>query len=86
VVAAAGYPGQSRVGDIITGADSPGVFHAGTVVRQGQLLSSGGRILSCTATGATLAQARERAYALVAGIELAGAQFRTDIALAASLG
>jgi phosphoribosylamine--glycine ligase len=84
VVAAAGYPGPARAGDVITGAAASGVFHAGTVVRQERLLSSGGRILSCTATGATLAEARDRAYALVAGITLEGAQYRTDIALAAS--
>jgi phosphoribosylamine---glycine ligase len=84
VVAAAGYPGQARTGDVITGAQADGVFHAGTVVRDEQLLSAGGRVLACTATGATLAEARDNAYALVAGVKLDGAQFRTDIALAAS--
>jgi phosphoribosylamine--glycine ligase len=84
VVAAAGYPGQARAGDVITGAQAPGIFHAGTVVRDEQLVSAGGRVLSCTATGATLAEAREKAYALAGGVKLEGAQFRTDIALAAS--
>jgi phosphoribosylamine---glycine ligase len=84
VVAAAGYPGEPRGGDLITGAETPGVFHAGTVVRDGQLVSSGGRVLSCTATAPTLAEAREKAYAVVAGVTMAGAQFRTDIALTAS--
>jgi phosphoribosylamine---glycine ligase len=84
VVAAAGYPGQARSGDVITGARASGVFHAGTAVRDERLVSAGGRVLSCTATGATLAEAREKAYALVGAVKLEGAQFRTDIALAAS--
>jgi phosphoribosylamine---glycine ligase len=84
VIAAAGYPGQARTGDVITGAQADGVFHAGTVVRDEQLVSAGGRVLACTATGATLAEARDNAYALVAGVKMEGAQFRTDIALAAS--
>lgn len=85
VVAAAGYPAKARSGDVITGAGSAGIFHAGTVVRDEQLVSAGGRVLSCTATGATLAEARDKAYALVDGVKMDGAQFRTDIALAASL-
>jgi len=84
VVAAAGYPGQARAGDLITGAEAPGIHHAGTVVRDEQLVSAGGRVLACTATGATLAEARSNAYALVAGVKMEGAQFRTDIALTAS--
>jgi phosphoribosylamine--glycine ligase len=84
VVAAAGYPGKVRTGDAITGAEAPGVFQAGTAVRDGQLVSAGGRVLACTATGATLAEARDNAYALVAQITMDGAQFRTDIAKAAA--
>jgi len=53
VVAAAGYPGTPRVGDPITGADRPGVYHAGTRVVDGALVSAGGRVLACTATGPT---------------------------------
>jgi phosphoribosylamine--glycine ligase len=84
VLAAAGYPGTPQAGDVISGADAPGVIHAGTRRREdGALVSSGGRVLSATATGDTLAQARDAAYDLVAKIELAGAQFRTDIALKA---
>jgi len=83
VVAAAGYPGTPRTGDPITGADRPGVLHCGTRVVEGALVSSGGRVLACTATGPTLADARDAAYALVDGVRLAGAQHRTDIALAA---
>jgi phosphoribosylamine--glycine ligase len=83
VVASAGYPGTPRTGDPITGADRPGVLHAGTRLVDGALVSAGGRVLACTATGPTLADARDAAYELVGGISLAGAQHRTDIALAA---
>jgi phosphoribosylamine---glycine ligase len=87
VVAAAGYPGPPRGGDLIAGADAPGVIHAGTRRRgDGGLVSSGGRVLSVTATGPTLAAAREAAYALVATVDLPGGQFRSDIALRAVLG
>jgi phosphoribosylamine--glycine ligase len=85
VVASAGYPAAPRTGDVITGADQPGITHAGTARRadDGALLSAGGRVLCCTATGADLAAARAAAYALVDGVSMAGAQHRTDIALAA---
>ncbi len=81
VVAAANYPGTPRLDDPIRGADLPGVIHAGTRRDgDGVLRSAGGRVLSATAVGATLAEARDAAYRLVAGIELAGSQHRTDIA------
>ncbi|MEO9137711.1 MAG: phosphoribosylamine--glycine ligase [Jatrophihabitans sp.] len=81
VLAAAGYPGDPRTGDVISGADLDGVIHAGTRRRDdGAVVSSGGRVLSATAVGDTLAQARERAYELVARIDLPGGQHRTDIA------
>jgi phosphoribosylamine--glycine ligase len=84
VIAAAGYPGAPRIGDVITGADLPGVIHAGTRRRaDGAVVSAGGRVLSATATGPTLAAARDAAYALVAGVHLPGGQFRQDIALRA---
>jgi phosphoribosylamine--glycine ligase len=83
VVAAAGYPGTPRVGDPITGADRPGVAHAGTRLVDGTLVSAGGRVLACTATGPTLSDARDAAYERVGGVGLAGSQHRTDIALAA---
>jgi phosphoribosylamine--glycine ligase len=87
VLAAAGYPGTPQAGDVVTGAEQPGVIHAGTRRRDdGAIVSSGGRVVSATAVGATLEQARARAYDLVAGIELAGARFRTDIALRAVRG
>jgi phosphoribosylamine--glycine ligase len=84
VVASAGYPGPTKTGDVISGADAEGVIHAGTARRaDGALVSAGGRVLCCTATGADLAEARARAYELVDQIRLDGSHHRTDIALAA---
>ena len=84
VVASANYPGTPRTGDVITGAEAPGVIHAGTSRRDdGALISAGGRVLSVTAVGDDLASAREAAYTLVDSVRLDGAQYRTDIALGA---
>ena len=80
VLAAAGYPQSPRTGDVIRGADAPGVLHAGTALRDGEVVSSGGRVLSVVATGESLADAREKAYATLRGITLDGSHFRTDIA------
>lgn len=88
VVASAGYPVSSRSGDPITGGFADGITHAGTALRSddGALVSAGGRVLACTATGPTLADARSAAYALVEGVTLEGSHNRRDIALAASRG
>ncbi|HET6969266.1 MAG TPA: phosphoribosylamine--glycine ligase [Ornithinibacter sp.] len=93
VIAAENYPGTPRTGDPITGADDvPGaptayVLHAGTARDgEGRLVSAGGRVLSVVATGESLAQARERVYAAVDGIDLPGSHHRTDIALRAERG
>jgi phosphoribosylamine--glycine ligase len=87
VLAAANYPDTPRVGDVITGAEQAGIIHAGTRRRHdGAIISSGGRVLSATAVGPTLAAARERAYALVGRVELDGGQSRSDIALRAERG
>ncbi|MFG1997332.1 phosphoribosylamine--glycine ligase [Actinoplanes sp. NPDC048988] len=84
VVASKNYPATPRTGDVIEGAEVPGVIHAGTARRDdGALISAGGRVLSVTAVGADLREARDAAYALVDGIRLDGAQYRTDIALGA---
>ena len=84
VVAAHGYPESPRTGDPVTGADADGVLHAGTALAaDGSVVSAGGRVLAVTAVGADLAEARQRAYERVAGVRLAGAHWRTDIALAA---
>ena len=85
VLAAAGYPGPPRTGDVLTGAEQPGIIHAGTRRREdGAVVSAGGRVLSVTAIGDTLTAARERAYELLDKVELPGGQHRTDIALRAS--
>ena len=55
------------------------MFHSGTKRQAGEIVTSGGRVLSVTAIGATLAQARERAYQAVAKIRFEGMQVRTDI-------
>jgi phosphoribosylamine--glycine ligase len=87
VLAAAGYPAAPRTGDVLTGADQPGVIHAGTRRREdGAVVSAGGRVVSVTAVGSTLAEARERAYELVERVDLTGGHYRTDIALRAVAG
>jgi phosphoribosylamine--glycine ligase len=84
VVAADGYPGTPRLGDVITGAEAAGVLHAGTRRREdGAVVSAGGRVLSVVGTGADLAAAREEAYRRVVEIRLPGSHYRTDIALRA---
>ncbi|NED34339.1 phosphoribosylamine--glycine ligase [Streptomyces sp. SID8499] len=94
VVASHNYPGAPRTGDPITGLDEVAakdaphayVLHAGTRREGDAVLSAGGRVLSVTATGADLTEARERAYAAVARIGLDGSQHRTDIAAKAAAG
>ena len=84
VLAAHGYPVAPRGGDTVTGADQPGIVHAGTARRpDGTLVTAGGRVLAATGTGADLATARAAAYRVAGGARFAGVQFRTDIALAA---
>ncbi|MEJ2888686.1 phosphoribosylamine--glycine ligase [Actinomycetospora aeridis] len=87
VVAAEGYPGAVRTGDVLRGADDPGVLHAGTRRRDdGAVVSSGGRVLSVVGTGADLDAARSDAYARLAAVHLAGGHHRTDIARDAAAG
>ena len=93
VIAAPGYPGTVTTGGTITGIeaaeelDDVHVLHAGTgTTERGELVAVGGRVLSVVALGATLEAARERAYEAVERINLEGAQYRTDIAQAASEG
>jgi phosphoribosylamine--glycine ligase len=86
VLAAAGYPGTPRTGDVITGLDQPHlddatVVQAGTALdADGQVVSAGGRVLAVVGTGADLAQARAAAYGRIAMIGLEGSFYRTDIA------
>jgi phosphoribosylamine--glycine ligase len=87
VVAAENYPRRPVVGDVITGADADGVLHAGTALDDaGRLVSAGGRVLSCTASGPDLASARDAAYAQVRGVGLRGSHHRSDIAARAIAG
>ena len=93
VIAAPGYPGTVTTGGTITGIeaaeelDDVHVLHAGTgTTERGELVAVGGRVLSVVALGATLEAARTRAYEAVERINLEGAQYRTDIAQAASEG
>jgi phosphoribosylamine---glycine ligase len=86
VVAAAGYPGNVQYGEPIAGPglDRPApdgvvVFHAGTALRGGHLVTAGGRVVGVTALGISVEQARERAYVVVDAIELSGKQARRDI-------
>ena len=84
-LAAGTYPEKGDSGTPIDGiedaeADGTLVFHAGTALRDGRLVTNGGRILSVTGTGLTVADARERAYAGVERIHFEGARYRTDIA------
>jgi phosphoribosylamine---glycine ligase len=84
VLAASGYPDSPQAGTPIAGigeAEATGaiVFHAGTALRDGRVVSAGGRVLNVTATGSTVAQARERAYAAVERIDFPGAEFRSDV-------
>ncbi len=87
VVAAEGYPSTPVTGGEVTGGFATGVLHSGTRLDEaGTLRSSGGRVLCCTATGPTLAVARDSAYRLVESVRLAGSQHRSDIAAAAVAG
>jgi phosphoribosylamine--glycine ligase len=93
VIASENYPATPRTGDVIDGIevadaiDGVDVIHAGTARdAEGRLVTAGGRVLSVTAVGADLAEAREKAYAGIDYIHISGAHHRTDIALAASRG
>ena len=86
VIAGRGYPAENDTGTPITGieaADASGalVFHAGTALQGERLVTNGGRILTVTATGQTLADARTAAYRACELISFEGMQYRRDIAL-----
>ncbi|WP_332815783.1 phosphoribosylamine--glycine ligase [Ramlibacter sp.] len=83
VMAAGGYPLDPRKGDAISGlpretADTM-VFHAGTAMKDGRLVTSGGRVLCVTALADSVRAAQQRAYQAVQGIRFEGAQYRRDI-------
>jgi phosphoribosylamine---glycine ligase len=83
VVAAAGYPAAPRKGDAISAlpvaSESMQVFHAGTAVVDGQLVSSGGRILCVTALGESVKLAQQQALDAVRQVRIDGAHWRSDI-------
>jgi phosphoribosylamine---glycine ligase len=85
VMTSGGYPGSYQSGKPVQGlrgaAALPGVtvFHAGTALQGGEVVTAGGRVLNVTGTGATFAEARERAYAGVEQIRFEGREYRTDI-------
>ena len=89
VMASRGYPASSSKGDVISGLDevahSPGVevFHSGTALSDGRVVTAGGRVLTVTAVGDSFAHARRLAYEGVRRIQFDGAQYRADIALRA---
>jgi phosphoribosylamine--glycine ligase len=85
VLAAGGYPGPVRTGDVITGIeaaealDGVHVYHAGTRGDRGDVRTAGGRVLGVTARATTLQQARERAYQAADTVRFEGMQMRRDI-------
>ncbi len=84
VLAAEGYPGDYRKGDVIMGLppfpnDRVKVFHAGTAEQDGKVVTTGGRVLCVTALGESVADARLRAYHIAEGIRWPGRFFRKDI-------
>jgi phosphoribosylamine--glycine ligase len=83
VMASANYPSTPRLGDAITGIPAAQtdcvVFHAGTVLKEGELQTSGGRVLCITALADNVRGTQQRAYDVVKSIHFAGAQYRTDI-------
>ncbi len=89
VIASDGYPGAYEKGKVIEGLaevaamEDVKVFHAGTVLEQGRVLTNGGRVLGITAAGNNIADAQRKAYDAVQKISFDGMQFRTDIGLRA---
>ena len=84
VLAAHNYPAAPRTGDVIHGlgaeSDEVMVFHAGTQLSDGEIVTSGGRVLCVTALGETIQEARQKAYAAIDEINFDGMQYRSDIA------
>lgn len=83
VLAAEGYPQAAKSGGVVVGEaldDPEKVLHAGTALEGGQLVASGGRVLGAVGRGATLGEAVDEAYGVIAGIELPGSFYRKDIA------
>ena len=84
VLAAGGYPGDYAKGDLIEGLDVAAqvvgkVFHAGTALKDGQIVTAGGRVLCATAIGANVSDAQQQAYRLAEKIRWNGSFYRKDI-------
>ncbi|HTF14171.1 MAG TPA: phosphoribosylamine--glycine ligase [Burkholderiales bacterium] len=83
VLAASGYPDAPEKGHIVTGLPAAGedfrVFHSGTALKDGALVTNGGRVLCVTALGDSIKMAQRRAYEVVEGIRFDGMQYRRDI-------
>ena len=85
VLASRGYPGTTRTGDVITGVEEAQrlgdvqVFHGGTAMKDGQLVTAGGRVLTVTALGDGIEAAREQAYRAIEKIHFEGMHYRRDI-------
>jgi len=90
VMASHNYPDSPRLGDEITGLPkeliNAQVFHAGTQLVDGKVVTSGGRVLCVTTLGETVKFAQQQAYKIIDGIKFNGAQFRTDIGFRAIKG
>jgi phosphoribosylamine--glycine ligase len=86
VMSSGGYPGDYEKGKEITGIETADaiedvkVFHAGTTMKNGKLVTNGGRVLGVTALGDSIADAQERAYGAVTKVQWDGAYWRNDIA------
>ena len=85
VLAAGGYPGSYDKGDVITGFEEAAkldgkVFHAGTALQDGEVVTAGGRVLCATALGNNVTEAQQKAYELLKAIQFKDVYYRTDIA------
>jgi len=85
VMVSGGYPGSYKTGFPISGLDEVDkdilIFHAGTKLESGQVLTNGGRVLTVVATGKNLSEAREKVYKNIPRIHFEGCHYRKDIAL-----
>jgi phosphoribosylamine--glycine ligase len=84
VLAAGGYPGDYAKGAVISGLDAAAqlegkVFHAGTTLKDGQVVTAGGRVLCATALGNTVGEAQQQAYQLAKKVDWEGCFYRSDI-------
>jgi len=90
VLASGGYPGAYETGFEIEGLEAAErvegttVFHSGTAERQGRVVTAGGRVLSVSATGSSIAEARGRAYDASERVSFGGMRYRADIAALAA--